>query len=111
MATTITGITKSKILTNLDTYNHTALSTQMYGVSVQLSEIPPSGITITIKQNSSTIASTVAPANGQSTVQLQCLMNCTANDVIGVILASSSAVDAQLNDFKAILRITAGQRP
>ncbi len=108
MATTITNITKSKVLNQLDTYNHTALSTSMYMVSVQLTEQPPSGITITIKQNGSTKATLSAPAATQETMNLQTVLNCTATDTITVILASSTASDQGGNSFKAILNIHEG---
>lgn len=108
MSITIQGISKTKILTALDTYVHTCLNTSLYTVSVQLSEIPPSGITIAIKQNSSTIVSTAAPGSQQSHVELQCIINAAVNDTISVVLASSTAADSNKNAFKAILAISQG---
>lgn len=108
MAQTITGITQTKILTELDTYNHTALATSMYMVSCAVSEVPPSGITITIKQNGSTKATMAAPAAAQQLTQLQIVLNCVATDIITVVLASSTASDTGKNSFKAILNIHQG---
>lgn len=108
MATTITGIMQTKILTNLDTYNHTAGLNSMYTVSLRLSEVPPSGITMTIQQNGSTKVSTSAPAAAQSHVELRTILNCAANDIISVILASSTTSDTGLNALSCLLDITPG---
>lgn len=108
MATLITGIAQAKVLSNLDTYNHTALQTSMYKVAVTASEIPPSGLLITIKQNGSTKATAALPAAAQNHVELQTVLNCTANDVISVVLSSASAGDTQLNVVKATMAITVG---
>ncbi len=108
MATTIVNIFQSKVLNQLDTYNHTALATSIYKVSLNLTDIPPSGITVQIKQNSSVIASLSAPAAAQNHMDLQALLNCTVNDVIGVVIASSTPSDQGGNSFKAILDIRQG---
>lgn len=111
MATTIVGISRSKILTNLDTYNHTTGSAQQYGIAVSIMERPPSGLIITIQNNGVTQATTtVAPATGQQVVELFALINCAQGDVLSVILSSSAVIDTRLNHFKATLRIAAGQR-
>jgi len=108
MAQTITGISQTKVINALDTYNHTALNDGMYSVSITLSEQPPSGMSILIKQNSSTKASFSSPVPSQQAINLQVVMNCAANDVIGVVLSSSNANDQQLNSIKAILNIHQG---
>lgn len=106
MATIITGINQTKVLSNLDTYNHTTLATSMYTVSVKTTELPPSGLTITIQQNGSTKASVSVPAATQNHTELQVVLNCAVSDVIGVILASSVASD--VNTIRAILNIHQG---
>jgi len=108
MATTITGIMQTKVINTLDTFNHTAGLNSLYTVSIQMSEVPASGITLTIKQGSTTIASASAPAAGQNQISLQATLNCAVNDVIGVVVASSTAIDQQLNTIKGILKITPG---
>lgn len=110
MAQTITGITKTKVLNQLDTYNHTALATSMYVVEVDMSEQPPSGLIITIQQNGSQKAISSAPAALQLNTKLRVLLNCVANDVITVILSSSSNNDKQLNCIKGILNIHQGSQ-
>lgn len=108
MAQTITGIGKTKILNQLDTYNHTALTTNMYMVSISVSEQPPSGMSILIQQNASTKASFSSPTPTQGVINLQVVLNCTASDVISVVLSSSSANDKGLNSIRGILNIHVG---
>lgn len=108
MATIITRIDQSKVISNLDTYNHTTLAAGMYTVSIQVSEIPPSGVTLSIKQNSSTIASVSVPAAAQQLTQLRVVINCAISDVLGVVIASSTAREAGPNQIKGILNIHQG---
>lgn len=108
MATVITGISRTKVISNLDTYNHTALQNSMYVVSMTINELPPSGITITIQQNGVTKASLSAPAAAQSETKLRTILNCAASDLISIIVASSTASDQTINSFKGILKITPG---
>lgn len=108
MAQTVTKISQSKVINQLDTYNHTALSSTVYTVSVRLDVIPTSGISVVIKNNSSTIITSTAPTTAENNVQVQAKINCAANDVIGVIFTSSTASDQGGNSFKAILDIRQG---
>jgi hypothetical protein len=108
MATTITGIGQVKVLSNLDTYNHTALLNSMYTVQVDLSEQPPTGCSITIQQNGSTKATSATPSNTQLNMKLGVVLNCAASDVISVIIASSNTAESAPNQIKAILKITPG---
>lgn len=108
MATTITGINQSKVISNLDTYNHTALTTNMYSVKCEISEIPASGVTIAIKQNSTTVVTSAVPAATQSHVVIATVLNCTANDVIGIVVSSAVANDARPNQIKGLINIHVG---
>src|SRR6185312_13890856 len=105
MATIIPRIEASHVINQLDTYNHTAGASTVYTVSIAINEIPPSGITIAIKQNSSTIASLSAPAAAQGVMNLSAQINAVADDVLGVVIASSTASDQGGNSFKGILTI------
>lgn len=108
MAQTITRIDQSKVISQLDTYNHTALQNSMYMVSVDMSEVPPSGISIVINQNGSPKATSTAPSATQSNIKLQVVLNCAASDVIGIAITSSNAIDKALNGIKGILSIHTG---
>lgn len=108
MSQTITGISKTKVLNSLDTYNHTAQASTMYMVSISVSEQPPSGVIITIQQNGSQKAISSAPAAAQGVVQLQIVLNCAANDVISVILSSAVTSDSKINSIRGLLNIHQG---
>jgi len=108
MATIIPKIESSHVINQLDTYTHTAAASTMYTVSVAINEIPPSGITVLIKQNSSTIASLSAPAAAQSVMNLSAVINATASDALNVVIASSTPSDQGGNSFKGILTIRQG---
>ena len=108
MSQVISGIMQTKTLTSLDTYNHTVGTTSLYTVGIRLTEVPPSGLIITIQQNSSTIVQSVAPASSQQVINLRTLLNCTSGDIISIILASSNSNDATLNNIKGTLQITPG---
>jgi hypothetical protein len=109
MATTISGISQTKVISNLDTYNHTALLASMYVVDLAVSELPPSGIIITIQQNGVTKATTTsAPQIAQQLVQLRIILNCSINDLISVIVSSANPSDSGPNAFKGILKIIPG---
>lgn len=108
MATTITGIGQSKVINALDTYNHTALNNSLYKVSLQLTDRPTGGLTIAIKQNSSTIITQSFPSTTQNQFNLQAILNCSVNDVIGVVITSTSTFDTRANVLQGILNIHMG---
>lgn len=109
MATTITGIDQSKVISSLDVYNHTTEIASLYTVSLQLTEQPPSDCTIVIAQNGSTKLSVAVPAAAQNHMEARVVMNCAASDLIAVTVASSTPSDITINSIKGILRITPGQ--
>lgn len=108
MAQTITGITEIKSVIDLDTYNHTVKTAGMYVVDCVVSDIPPSGVIITIQKNGSTVATSTAPAATQGTTGLRRVINCAVADVLTVILSSSTASDTGKNRIKATLNIHVG---
>lgn len=108
MATIITNIEQSQVVTNLDTYNYTVSIADQYAVSCETSVIPPSGLFCALKQNGSTKASTPSPGAVQITEKVQIIMNCAVNDVIGVTLSSAVPADAAPNDFKSLINIRRG---
>lgn len=108
MAQNVVNIGQVKVLNALDTYNHAALQNSMYMVAVSVSEVPPSGLSVLIQQNSVTKATAALPAASQNHVDLQVVLNCAINDVISVVLSSSSAIDKGLNSIKATLNIHPG---
>lgn len=108
MATVITGIGQSKVISNLDTYNHTTLLNSMYTVSCSINQTPVSAIIIVIKQNGTTMASVPSPAASQSYETLSVTLNCAIGDLISITISSALAQDNQINDFKGIINIRPG---
>lgn len=108
MAITITDITRSNTVKQLDTYNYTVPTAGMYTTTIDMSEVPTSTVSIAIKKNGSTQLTSAVPAAAQLHIPLRLVMNLAANDVIGVTISSSSAIDQQLNTIKGTLTITQG---
>ncbi len=109
MSTTITSpLLSSKVVSNLDTYVYTTLTTALHVARLTINEIPPSGITITLKQNNTTIATTSAPNAAQQVVELMATLAITSGDTISFVVASGNAADARPNTFKGILNIHIG---
>lgn len=92
----------------LNTYNHTAAATSLYTIEVRCTEVPTSTLSIVIKNNSSTLATSATPAAGQNNINLRAQVNCTLNDVIGVVVTSSSPIDQQLNNVQTTITIRQG---
>lgn len=107
MAVTITEVTRANTLNQLDTYNYTVPTAGMYAVRVDVSEVPPSGMTVAIKKNG-TSQTTATAAAAQTHIPLRLVMNLAANDIIGVTLSSSSSIDQQLNTIRGTLTVTQG---
>jgi hypothetical protein len=105
----INTIESAHEISNLDTYQYTVQSAGLYTVSIQLNEIPASGVSIVIKQNGSTMATSLAPSATQSHIELQKLLNCAASDVLQIVISSSSLSDTGPNAIKALLNIRVGQ--
>lgn len=108
MATNIPNFLTPKVICGLDTYNYTIVNAGMHVASINLTEQPPSGMSILIQQNGSTKASFSAPAASQNHIDLKVTMNCAANDIISFVLSSSNAGDQQLNSIKGILIVHQG---
>jgi hypothetical protein len=106
--TIITNLISSKVISNLDTYQYTVKEAGMHYVSLGINEKPPSGITISIQQNSNTPVTTSAPGASQQVVQLATTFNCAVNDTITIVVASSTATDQGPQAFKGILTIKQG---
>jgi hypothetical protein len=108
MATTITGIGQSKVLSNLDTYTHTVGLNSMYTVEIKVTEQPPSGLTVQIQKNGTPIVTAASPAASQNHIELRTILNCVVSDTISAVLSSSTPGDENINAIRAILKITPG---
>ena len=106
MATTISNMLQSKVINALDTYQYTLATTAPHLAKIQLTEVPPSSISIVIKQNSTTLATSTAPAATQNHIELAVPFMGTSGDVIQFVITSTD--DAKLNTIKGILQVTVG---
>jgi hypothetical protein len=105
----INTIESAHEVSNLDTYQYTTQLASLYTVSMQLNEIPPSGVSIVINQNGTPMATSLPPSAVQSHIELSVLLNCAIGDVLTVVVSSSSLSDTGPNAIKALLNIRVGQ--
>jgi hypothetical protein len=105
MSTILNNMVSSKVLSALDTYVYTTNSSGKHLVSIKAFLPANSGLSVVLKQNSTTIATSTAPTPTQPELNLSALMSITAGDTISFVLTSSAAADQGLNSFKAIIRI------
>lgn len=108
MATILTGLGQVKVINNLDTYTYTANSSAMHVAKITLTERPTSGVSIVIKQNATTVATSTAPAPQQQVINLSATMNIVSGDVISFVITSSVAEDKKLNRIQGTINIHIG---
>jgi len=96
-------------IVGLGTWTHNVTTPGMRYISAVASEVPPSGLSIVINLNGSPIATSVTPSAAQQVVSAQILTQCALNDVLTVVLSSSSPIDNQLNTVKTLINTRAGQ--
>lgn len=79
-----------------------------YSVHVESTEGPSSGVSILVKKNGSTVYTADALTPTQGAIQFKFALLLAAADVLTVVMASSSAVDNQLNSVKSTCTIQQG---
>lgn len=92
-----------------DTYTIPTGGAGIYNVAVQLSEVPVTGLSVVVNQNGSPIYTAPVITPTQIAQQFKTSFLAAAADVITVVLASSTAVDLQLNTVKTNVAITLGE--
>ncbi len=106
MATTIPSFVHQYNFSNLDTYSYTIGSSATHHLAVKLTDvIPPSGVTITIQRNGTTIA-TAPQATTEMNVEITLAL--TAGDVMTFIIASSTFTDSNPNQIKGFINVYQG---
>lgn len=68
-----------------------------------------SSLSIVVNQNGSPVYTSIAPTGTQRQIKFKVLLNCTAADVITVVLSSSNANDKQLNSLQSQISVNQGQ--
>lgn len=96
---------QSNTVSGLGTFTYNIVSTGTHKVSVNISECPPSGISVVINNNGSSVATKTAPASSQQIISLLYTGAFTAADVVTIVLSSSSAIDALPLGVKTIINI------
>lgn len=92
----------------LDTLNATAAAAGLYNVAVQLTEVPPSGLSVVVNQNGSPVFTAPVLTPTQVAQQFKVGLNCALNDTVSVVISSSSAIDQQLNTVKSTVSFNQG---
>lgn len=98
------------LTTGTDTLTYTVPSGAggLYYVAVQFTEVPPSGISVIVKQGSSTVFTAPSVSPTQIAQQFKYSQIFAAADVISVVLSSSSAIDKVANNVKATVAVGQG---
>lgn len=108
MATTISTFSKAYNFAKLDTYNYTINTTAVHRVKVSLTDVTSvAGITVLIKQNSTTLATATGITGNPNGCELdiQALCNFTATDTMSVVITSTTASDAAPNQIKGFITL------
>ncbi len=80
-----------------------------YQIVAKTTDLPPSGLTLTIAQTGSVSLSTsVTSGNVQNHIECNLKMNCAAGDTLTVTLASSAAADQPPNMIKTTIDLKQG---
>jgi hypothetical protein len=100
----------ANLTSGTDTLNYTVSSTGAgtYTVHVEFTEVPPSGVSVIIKQNSSTVYTAATLGQTQGAQQFNYSQLYANSDVIGVVISSSTAIDKLANNVKAIVAVRQG---
>ena len=98
------------VTSGLDTLNYTIPSGAggLYNVRVQLTEVPPTGLSVLIKQNGSTIFTAPSISPTQIAQQFKFGFLAAAADAISVVISSASAIDSVANNVKSTVSIGQG---
>lgn len=101
-------LNQSSVEMGLVTMTFSIPSTGLYNVKADITEIPPSGLVVVVKQNGSTVFTAPVITPTQSALQFKYDLNAVAADAIQVVLSSPSAIDALYNSVKSIISIGQG---
>lgn len=101
-------LNQTQVLSGLATMTYTVPSAGTYNVKVDLTEVPPSGLSIVINKNGSPILTAPTLGQTQSAQQLKFAFLAAATDVITVVVSSSTFNDEQLNNVKSNISIGQG---
>lgn len=101
-------LNQSYVNVGLDTMTYTVPTTDNYNVKFQVTEIPPSGLSIVVNDNGSPIFTAPTIGQLQSALQFKFSFPAIATHVIAVVISSSAASDQPINNVKSIISIGQG---
>src|ERR1700678_1990847 len=103
-------LTKQSVFSGLGTDVHQVKTAGMYNLNVQTTELPPSGLVITLSQSGSMSVSVSTPATGpiQEVVGINQLFNCAVGDILSVTFSSSASADQPPNMIKSAINLRQG---
>ena len=120
-------LNESTPVAGLGTWTYTVVTAGLYSVKTNFtipyqpagssnnsaSTAGQSGLTITLKQNTTTLVtaggSSANPTPNQPTLGASTTINAAAGDTISVVTSSSNAVDQGLNAIKGIVNLYSGE--
>lgn len=109
MATTIVNFNHQYLLSNLDTYNYTVNAAGTHLLSVKLTDIAsPAGLSIVLKQNGSTLITSITPAVSTNEINVNTMVNCAVNDTLTVVVTSTTASDVGPNKIRGFILLQGG---
>lgn len=103
-----TAILGNKTVEGLGTFIYTTTVTAFHVASIRVSIPAGSGLSVLIKQNASTKATSTAPTANSVEVDLSVELDITSGDTISFVLSSSTAVDQTPNVLKSTLNVHLG---
>lgn len=102
-------LNSSQVFTGLGTLTYTVASNGLYNVQAQTSEVPPSGLVITVNKNGSPVYTSPTITPTQISLQFKTYpFPCVVTDVVTVVMSSASAIDSQINNVKTSVAIGQG---
>lgn len=109
---TLTNLgTQGTVVNGLNDYSYTIPTAGPVIARIEVTQPSATGMTVAIKQGSTTITTATLPGGASATQGNTVLigkMNTAINDVIHFVLTSSSAADQQLNTVKAVVSVQTG---
>lgn len=101
-------LNQSQVNIGLVTMTYTVPTTDNYNVKFEVTEVPPSGLSVVINDNGSPIFTAPTIGQSQSAQQFKFSFQATSTHIITIVLSSVAASDQPINNVKSIISISQG---
>lgn len=101
-------LNQSYVNVGLDTMTHTIAATGPYNVKFEVTEVPPSGLSVVVNDNGSPIFTAPTIGQTQSAQKFKFSFLATETHVITIVISSVAASDQPINNVKSIISIGEG---